>query len=288
MKFAFFKGCKIPYYLEQYGTSTRAVLRTFGVRLIDLEFNCCGYPNRDINFEAFVLSAARNLALAEKRRLDILTPCKCCYGSLKHAVHYLREHERLRRTINAELAGEGLSWNDTIRVKHLLTVLCDDIGLPALYASIKRPLSEISVAAHYGCHALRPSSVVHFDDPLAPSIFEDLIAATGAKPVDWPRRLDCCGNPLRGRNDEISLDLMRTKLCDAAESGADCICTACTYCQMQFDEVQAGESAADESVPTVPSILYTQLLGLSMGLPERKLGIRRNYLQIEKLRKSMK
>ncbi len=287
MKFAFFKGCKIPFYLEQYGTSTRAVLKTFRVKLVDLDFGCCGYPNRDISFESYILSAARNLALAEKKRLDILTPCKCCYGSLKHAVHYLHEHESLRRAIDAELAKEGLSWNNTIRVKHLLTVLCDDIGLPALYASIKIPLGDVSVAAHYGCHALRPSEIVHFDDPLAPSIFEELIAATGARPVDWPRRLDCCGNPLLGKNDAISLDLMRSKVGDAAESGADCICTACTYCQMQFDAVQASEKADGEAV-TVPALLYTQLLGLSMGLPERVLGIRKNSIQLEKIRKNMK
>jgi heterodisulfide reductase subunit B len=285
MKFAFFKGCKIPYYLEQYGTSTRAVLKTFGVRLVDLDFNCCGYPNRDIHFKSFVFSAARNLALAEKKRLDILTPCKCCYGSLKHAIHFMREHERLRRDINAELAKEGLSWNDTIRVKHLLTVLCDDIGLPALYASIKNPLGDVTVAAHYGCHALRPSAIVHFDDPLAPSIFEDLISATGARPVDWPRRLDCCGSPLHGKNDAISRALMRNKITDAAESGADCICTACTYCQLQFDAVQDSDLRADDASAALPSVLYTQLLGLSMGLPERVLGIKRNIIQLDKLRK---
>src|SRR3990172_7299580 len=166
MKFAFFKGCKIPYYLEQYGSSTRAVLKPFGVRLLELDFCCCGYPNRDLHFESFVLSAARNMALAEKKNLDILTPCKCCYGSLKHAFHFLHENERLRRDINAELAKEGLVWKGKSTVKHLLTVLCDDIGLPAIYASIVKPLGGLSVAAHYGCHALRPSNIVHFDDPL--------------------------------------------------------------------------------------------------------------------------
>ena len=283
MKYAFFKGCKIPYYLEQYGTSTRAVLKTFRVRLVDLDFNCCGYPSRDLNFESFMLSAARNIALAEKNNLDILTPCKCCYGSLKYAMHHLYQNERLRRDINEELAGEGLMWEGKIKVKHLLTVLCDDIGLPAIYASIKNPLGGIAIAAHYGCHALRPSNVVHFDDPLAPSIFEDLISATGAKPVDWPRRLDCCGNPLWGKNNAVSLALMRTKIRDAVESGADCICTACTYCQMQFDSIQSSELQGPET-SGIPSILYTQLLGISMGLPERVLGIRKNIIQHEKLR----
>jgi heterodisulfide reductase subunit B len=284
MKYAFFKGCKIPYYLEQYGTSTRAVLKTFGVRLIELNFNCCGYPNRDLHFESFILSAARNMALAEKKNLDILTPCKCCYGSLKHASHFLHENEMLRKDINVVLSREGLAWKGKSKVKHLLTVLCDDIGLPAIYASIVKPLGELTVAAHYGCHALRPSNIVHFDDPLAPSIFEDLIAATGAKTVDWPRRLDCCGNPLWGKNNAISLSLMRTKVMDASESGADCICTACTYCQLQFDQIQGSQASAQNIPGTMPAILYSQLLGISMGLPERLLGIKRNIIPIEKLK----
>jgi heterodisulfide reductase subunit B len=283
MKFAYFKGCKIPYYLPHYGTSTRAVLKPFGVHLVELDFNCCGYPNRDLNFESFMLSAARNLALAEKKKLDILTPCKCCFGALKHAIYFLNDNERLRRDINAELAREGLSWKGKCAVKHLLTVLSDDIGLPAIYASIVKPLAGLNVAVHYGCHALRPSNVVHFDDPLAPSIFEDLIYAIGANPVDWPRRLDCCGNPIWGKNNAISLSLMRNKVNDAAESGADCICTACTYCQLQFDTIQGTVADEDAPVRRLPSILYPQLLGLSMGLPERLLCIKRNLIQSEKL-----
>jgi len=283
MKFAFFKGCKIPYYLEQYDTSTRAVLKTFGVRLVDLDFNCCGYPNRDINFEAFVLSAARNMALAENKGLDILTPCKCCYGSLKHAIHFMRENDALRTAINGYLKKEKLEWKGTSKVKHLLTVLSDDIGLPAIYASIAKPLVNLNVAPHYGCHALRPSNIVHFDDPLAPSIFEDLIFATGARPVEWPRRLDCCGNPLLGKNDALSLAMMQNKIDDATESGADCICTACTYCQIQFDSVQANAACSEQPASMMPSILYTQLLGISMGIPERRLGVYLNKIKLEKL-----
>lgn len=283
MRFAYFKGCRIPYYLEQYGTSTAAVLKTFGIRLVELDFNCCGYPNRDLHFESFILSAARNMALAERKNLDILTPCKCCFGSLKHAAHFLRESRRLRDDINALLASEGLEWKGTGRILHLLTVLCDVIGLPTLSAAVTRPLSGLVVAPHYGCHALRPSDVVHFDDPLAPSIFEDLILATGARPVDWPRRLDCCGNPLLNKNDGISLSLMRTKIDDASEAGADCICTACTYCQIQFDEVQAREASRTEASRVLPSILYTQLLGYAVGLPEKVLGLGKNHIPLQKL-----
>jgi heterodisulfide reductase subunit B len=280
MKFAFFKGCKIPYYLNQYETSTRAVLKKFGVKLVDLDFNCCGYPNRDIDFESFVLSSARNMALAEKKGLHIMTPCKCCFGSLKHADYFLRENKTLRRDINRELEKEGLSWTGGGGIKHLLTVLSDDIGLQSISKTIVKPQTDLVVAAHYGCHALRPSNVVHFDDPLSPSIFEDLIAATGAQTADWPRRLDCCGNPLWGKNNAISLALMRTKTRDAHESGAACICTACTYCQIQFDEIQGSQKKQVDKLPLVPAILYSQLLGLSMGLSERVLGIRQNRIPL--------
>lgn len=273
MKYAFFKGCKIPPFLEQYGTATRAVMKRFGVKLVDLPFNCCGYPNRDISFESFVYSAARNMALAEKKGLSIVTPCKCCYGSLRHAAHFLREDAVLRQRISDELKKEGLSWTGVCEVKHVLTVLRDDVGLEAIKAKIVNPQPGLVVAAHYGCHALRPGPVMQFDDPLAPTIFEELIAVTGARTVDWPRRLDCCGNPLLGKNDALSLALMRTKVRDAAESGAQCLCTACTYCQIQFDQVQAERGEA-----TLPAILYMQLLGLAMGVAERHLGISRNYL----------
>jgi len=47
------------------------------------EFNCCGYPLRNFNFRAFVLSSARNLALAEKQKANLMTVCNCCYGNLK-------------------------------------------------------------------------------------------------------------------------------------------------------------------------------------------------------------
>ena len=97
MKFAGFLGCKIPYYLNHYGTSTKAVLSKLGIELEEIEFSCCGYPTRHLDTESYIFTAARNLALAEARDLDILTPCKCCFGSLQHARHWLTQDEKLAR-----------------------------------------------------------------------------------------------------------------------------------------------------------------------------------------------
>ena len=131
------------------------------------------------------------------------------------------------------------------------------------------------MAAHYGCHALRPSDVMQFDNPLAPTIFERLVELTGASAVDWPRRLDCCGQPLLESNEHLSLRLMQTKVADARQAGADTLCTACTYCQVQFGQVQHSLGAALIPEP-LPSVLFPQLLGLSMGLPPEDLGLSGN------------
>lgn len=266
MKYAYFPGCKIPEHVPEYDTATRAVLDRLGVRLADLEFNCCGYPVRHQSFEASVLSGARNLAIARKEHLTIVTPCKCCFGNLKHVEYWMKQRPLLRRKINKTLAKEGLKWDNDIRVIHLLTLLAEDVGEDAIKSSIVNPLKNLKIAPHYGCHALRPGEVVQFDNPLTPTIFEKLIQLTGAKPIDWPLRLECCGNPLWEKNNRLSIKLMNKKLRDASESGADLIATACTYCQIQFEQVRRNLPEEKQKVPGLRAVLYPWILGDAMGL----------------------
>ncbi len=268
MKYALFLGCKIPSKLPAYEASTRAVLRQLGVTLVDLEFDCCGYPARSFSRDAFVVAAARNLALAERAGLDLLTPCTCCFGTLRHAIRFLGEDAALRARVARALAAEDLAWSGTIGVEHLLPLLARRVGVDVLAAAVSAPRTGLRAAAQYGCHALRPSDVTGFDNPVAPTMFEALIRATGATPVDWPRRLDCCGDPLHQANAALSEHMTRAKLADAVESGAQVICTACPHCHLRFDAVQAG--APD---PAIRTLLYTQLLGLAMGLPAKSLGL---------------
>lgn len=283
MKILYFPGCKIPDHNPQYDLATRAVLDRLGVSLLAPRLTCCGYPVRHLSFEAGVYSAARIIGLA--RRLDamILTPCKCCYGSLRHAHHWLQENPALRRDTQLLLAERELEWSPDVKIRHLLSVLYENIGRDRLRRSIVKPLTNLRVAAHYGCHALRPANVVQFDDPLAPTLFEELIAATGATPVDWPLRLECCGAPLWGKNRHVSLQLMQRKLDDAARCGAELVCTACTYCHIQFDTIRSRELPEPPERGWPPAILYPQLLGLAMGISERALGLDKNCVSPEPL-----
>ena len=281
MKFALFLGCNIPIRLKQYETSSRAVLNKLGVTLVDIsEFNCCGYPLRNIDLKAFVLSSARNLALAERQNLNMIVLCKCGYGTLRMAQHLIKENAPLREEVNAILAREGLKYEGDIRVKHLLTVLFSDVGTVAIKEKVTRPYENLKIATHYGCHALRPSNIVQFDDPVAPTIFDQLVEVTGAESVDWPARLDCCGGPLLGTNDELSFDFTEKKLADAKKAGAHYVTTGCVFCQIQFDSVQKSMETERGSNHHVPSILYPQLLGLCMNINKDVLGLDRNQIDI--------
>ncbi len=272
LKYLYFKGCQIPFHLPNYDLATRAICNALDIELIDMEFNCCGYPVRHQDFDSFIVSAARNLALAETKGLPMLTPCKCCFGNFKHAQHWLSKDEALHQRISPILAKERLSLNGETKVEHLLTVLARQVGPEAIQRKVTRPLKGIKVAPHYGCHALRPSAITGFDNPLAPSLFESLIEATGADAIDWPLRTECCGNPLWEKNSRLSLRMTRKKIDSALAAEADLMVTGCTYCQLQFETLYSQENALIEQ-PRLPVLLYPQLLGIALGMEPSDVGL---------------
>ncbi len=275
MKFALFLGCNIPARVPQYELSARAVLDKLGVEIADnTEFKCCGNPIRNIDQKTFLLMAARNLALSEKQGLDMLVLCMCCFGSLKKAAHVMQHDPAVQAEVNALLAKEDLHYSGKTEVKHLLSVLYHDIGPQALKAQTANPFKSLKIATHYGCHALRPSDVTQFDDPVAPVVFDTLVNATGAKSLDWPLKLECCGAPLLGVNDDLSMELTRKKFADGKRAGANYLCVACPYCHMQFDKVGQMIASRQETAPYLESIVYPQLLGLAMGLGRDALGMK--------------
>ena len=284
MKFALFVGCNIPARVMSYELSARTVLERLGIEVVDVrEFNCCGYPIRNADVKTFVLLAARNLALSQMRGLSIMTLCKCCHGSLKKAAHLMKADSSFADEINPLLAKEGLSFDGEIEITHFLEVLHKKIGLQLLKEKMARAYKDLSIATHYGCHALRPSEIMQFDNPVAPVLFDQLVAVTGAKSVDWSLKLECCGAPLLGINDDLSMDLTAQKLKNGKQAGADYLCVACPWCQMQFDHVQQQMHQNRKNDGLLPSILYPQLLGLAMGADPQTLGLEMNQIDIGNL-----
>ena len=281
MKYTLFLGCNIPARVQHYELAARRVSEKLGIELVsNEEFKCCGYPIQNTDQRTFVLMAARNLALAEKQGLDMMVLCKCCFGSLKKANDLIRRDSSIRKTVNAFLAKEGLGCSGKTQIKHFLSVLYHDVGLKAIKEKIVTQFEGLKIATHYGCHALRPSEVTRFDNPVNPVLFDQLVTVTGAESIDWPLKLECCGAPLMGVNDTLSMDLAEKKLADCKRAGADYLCVACAYCQMQFDGVQQIMSSERKMNHPIPGIVFPQLLGVAMGLPGDSLGLNMNTLDI--------
>jgi heterodisulfide reductase subunit B len=227
--------------------------------------------------------AARNLALAEKQGMDMMVLCKCCFGSLKKAAHVMAHHPSIQSDVNAALAKENLRYTGAVEIKHFLSVLYHEVGIKPLKEAVTRPFKKLNIATHYGCHALRPSDVTQFDDPVAPVVFDELVSVTGAKSIKWPLKLECCGAPMLGVMDTLSMDLTERKINDGLNAGADYLCVACPYCQMQFDRVQKMMSPDPKDNRRLASLVYPQLLGLGMGIAGEELGISENELDISNI-----
>jgi heterodisulfide reductase subunit B len=192
----------------------------------------------------------------------------------------MKKDEALKDEINATLGKEGLHYEGGTSPKHVLEVLHGDIGMERLRANLRKTFKGLKIAVHYGCHILRPSEIMQFDHPFTPTKFDDLVGITGADSVPWSTKLDCCGSALMGVNNDLSMDLTEKKLRKAKEAGADYLCVSCPYCFTQFDRVQNMILSKRGTEVLLAPILYTQLLGLCLGIKPQDLRLEMNTLPV--------
>lgn len=282
--YAFFWGCQIPARLPFLEKSARLMLDRVGVGAVDLDgFTCCPERNLIGNLDerAWYLTAARNLAVAEQAGLPILTMCNGCYATLKSVLTAVRTDPRRRAELNEGLARVGLSLEGRYEVKHLIEVLYHEVGPERLAKAVTRPLRGMRVAVHPGCHLLRPSHALQFDDPLKPTKYDALVEALGAQSVGYDTKMQCCGGALGavGELDE-AVAMIQRKLLNARDSGADAVTTCCPECFLQFDQKQAILQRKGDRVH-LPVFTYPELLGLALGLSGEELGLAAHKVSVE-------
>ncbi len=282
-RYGLFLGCTVPARLVAYDLSTRRVFEALGVELIDLRgVGCCGSPDMaSVSKEAALAVAAWNLALAEEQGVDTLvTLCNGCNEVLSRAVEELKDEE-LRSTVNAVLKETGHEYKGGVIVKHIVRVLYEDVGVERVREAVKKPLKGLKVAVHYGCHLLRPSEVLKFDDPDNPRSLDELVEATGATSIPYMDKLECCGLPVLAVREELAYAIARDKIRAAREAGADVLVTVCPFCYLHLENTQVlGEVPEEEQVPVLH---YPQLLGLAMGMEPDDVGLYENKLDASKV-----
>jgi heterodisulfide reductase subunit B len=283
-RFGYFAGCTIPARLNSYELSSRKVLDKLGIELVNLErTSCCGMPLERVDHESFIFTVAKVLAEAERQELDILTLCSGCFGSLSRGAAYLTSQQEEWKKVNESLKEFDLEYRGIAQVRHLIQVLYEDIGPSRIKSEVKRDLSKLRVAAHYGCHPLKPHEIVKFDDPEEPKSLDELVRATGAESVDYKDKLQCCGSPILAVDENLAMKIAKTKLDTMKAAKADAIVTICPFCELMLDGMQIviGDKYNEEY--GIPALFLPQLIGLAMGIEPVDLGINMNKVSTEKL-----
>jgi heterodisulfide reductase subunit B2 len=282
MKYLYFPGCSLRGTGKAYDESVRAVFQALDIELEELDdWNCCGataYMAID-EVEAFAL-AGRNLALAECHSEDLMAPCSACYLVLNKTQRYMQEYPQIRARLEKGFKAAGLSYKGTVKVRHPLDILVNDVGIEAITRRVTKPLRGLHVAPYYGCQIVRPYAT--FDNVYNPETMDKLLRAAGAEVVDYPLKTRCCGGSQKGTLPEVGLSLIAVLLKEAARRGADLIATICPLCQFNLDGFQ-GKIPSNHHKVSMPVVYFTQLLGLALGVPARELGLQRGIVPADEV-----
>lgn len=276
-EFAFFWGCQIPARFTFMEKSTRLVLDRLGVRYRDLDgFTCCPEKTlaKNMDTDLWKVMAARNIAVAEKEGLDLLTACNGCYSTFKTVSSDIRAYPKTYKMVNEKLKTLNMEIGvDKYNIKHLIELFHDDIGLSTLKKELKNSMEGMKIAVHGGCHLTKPSKAIHFDNVQRPVKYDNLIEVLGAKSVDYNTKTLCCGGSLdRVDQKEMATDMARAKLRELKTLRIDAISTTCPECFRVFDTTQLLLNKGGDDFH-IPVFTYPELLALGMGVEPEELGL---------------
>lgn len=277
MAFAYFLGCIMNNRYPGIEKATRIMFDKLDIDLVDMEgASCCPAPGVFGSFDrtTWAAIAARNITIAEDQGNDIMTECNGCFGSLYETNHMLHEDGEMKDKINTVLAEAGREFKGEVNVRHFAEILYNDVGLDKLAESVTNPLN-LNVAVHYGCHFLKPSAEIDIDDPIKPTILDELVEVTGSKSVPYKDKMMCCGagGGVRSRDIDVTLSFTREKLQNMKEAGVDAIVNVCPFCHLQFDVGQTEVNKKYGENWDIPVFHLAQLYGMAMGVSKEDLTV---------------
>jgi len=258
MKVSFFPGCSLEGTAREYGESIQAVCDHLNIQLEGLpDWSCCGASSAHCTNEYLSIALpARNLALAEKIKQDLVTPCAACFSRLKTAEKAL---------VCKPEVDVGFPFQGDINIMHILEFLSQEKFSEKIEKHIKKPLTGLKAVSYYGCLLVRPPRIVdveHWEDPQTLDMF---FTKLGGESIYWPYKTECCGGSMVLTNTDIFHHLISRILNMTIEAGAECIITACPLCMANLDTREEELGAAKGIKYDVPIFYFTELMGLAFG-----------------------
>ncbi len=285
MKYALFLGCTIPARALNYEIAGRKVANALGIEFADVEdFACCGYPVEATSEETAELLAARNLAIASSMGLNICTLCSACGGILTKVNERFVNDKDFKSKTNLKLKQIGKEYQTNISVKHFTRILHEDVGTAKIKNYIKKPLNKLRLAAHYGCHYIKPSALFHkFDNPENPRSLDELLKVTGAEVINYENKKLCCTGSILGARSAITYSAAAAKLSVLKAAGADAMVSICPFCSVIYEDNQRNIEKQLNMSFNLPVLFFPQVLGLALGIDNRELGFRFQKIIIDDL-----
>ena len=285
MKFAFYPGCVARGGTPELLSSSMAVLKALDIEVEELtKAGCTGAGVlQEKNPLLGDTINVRTLAMAEEKKLNIMTLCSTCQGVLSQANHKVKTDPKYLDQINDILKDEGYKYNGTTEVKHLLWILVEDYGLENI--EVNKPLSNLKFAPFYGCYMVRPSEALGFDErPERQEYLEKVIEAVGAVAIDFPGKFSCCGFPVLFINQKNSLKMVSNQTGSAKDLGADAMVTPCPLCHLNLDGYQGKARSNNRGDKAdLPIIHMPQMIALAMGLETKDIGLGRHIVSTKEI-----
>lgn len=282
MKISLFTGCVIPIKYPGIEVAMRNLAEKLNIELVDVKFGCCPAPTslKSLHFDAWLALAARNLCLAEKKELDIVTLCSGCTNTLRETNHILGEDEKKRLFVHDILNKQGKEFKGTMKIFHLPALLSQDEFLDLMEKKIERPLEGMRIGTHYGCHYFRPPDIM-LDEKLdsehpLPEHIELILEALGAEVIEYNRQDLCCGAALginTGKTEE-ALQITAEKHNCMNEAELDALVVTCPTCFSQFDTGQVLLRRKNKDLRVFPVFHIAELVAYALGSDPGQLNFK--------------
>ncbi len=267
--------------------SFRDIASILGVKLREMEgASCCPEPVslQSLNIDTWVTLGARNLILAEKMGLDILTICSGCYETLKTVSVLLEEDPEYLARINEVLGKIGYNYKGKTKVYHFVELFSQPEWLDKIRNTVIKPLDDLNLAVHYGCHLIRPSKIMQFDHPEKPEKIDIILKALGARTVEFANKLECCGFCAR-LQEEIGEKLVEDKMTELCglEEEVDALIAVCPACVTQIDRKERLVARKSGKELDIPVLYLPEIMAVALGVDLQDISLKNRSVKPNKL-----
>ncbi len=288
--YAFYPGCSSQKgaSASNFVPSIEVMCDKLDIQLNEIpDWNCCsasiGYGEGS-QLSRLVLNA-RNLALVEQNMpgQDLVSGCPACWLATRETAEKLHEVESLMADTNEALKEAGLSFKGTVKARHLVEVLIEDVGFEAMKEPVVKPLEGLKIAGYVGCQTNRPFGIAgeSFENP---QYLDKMVETVGAEPATgYEQKVTCCGGALAFSEPEKSQKQIKDIVESAYDHGADMIVTPCQLCQANVEIYQSEINKKKGTKLSMPVVYYSQLMTVAYGGTAKQAGLDGNVLRPQKL-----